>query len=176
MCDKQRASLLLASRPREGRRDGGSRDGLCVRSGVGTSSACGGGWGEAPARRLGTRWTHPAIRAAPGEGRGGAQGVSAEGHTHCCRTAGRVLTLRLMTTQRWRQARRPTLGERWEQDHCGCSVLTNTGCMGLQGLPEASAVCGRQRAEQTHARGWLCLKGPCEVLVGAAWHCLPPVP
>lgn len=79
VCDKQWASLLLASRPREGRRDGGSRDRLRVRGGVGTSSACGGGWGEVPVRHLVTSWMHPAIRAAPGKGRGGAQGVSAEG-------------------------------------------------------------------------------------------------
>ena len=157
MCDKQRASLLLASRPREGRRDGGSRDGLCVRSGVGTSSACGGGWGEAPARRLGTRWTHPAIRAAPGEGRGGAQGVSAEGHTHCCRTAGRVLTLRLMTTQRWRQARRPTLGERWEQDHCGCSVLTNTGAAWVSRASQKLPQCADDRGQSRLMPGGGCV-------------------
>lgn len=124
---------------------------------LGRAQAFGGGWGEAPARRLGTRWTHPAIRAAPGEGRGGAQGVSAEGHTHCCRTAGRVLTLRLMTTQRWRQARRPTLGERWEQDHCGCSVLTNTGAAWVSRASQKLPQCADDRGQSRLMPGGGCV-------------------
>lgn len=83
---------------------------------------------------------------------------------------------RLITTQRWRQTRRPALGQRWEQDHCGCGVLTHTGCLRLQGQLEASAACRRPMAEQTLVRGQLCLKGPLEVLVGPARHRLPAVP
>lgn len=84
--------------------------------------------------------------------------------------AGQVLTPSLITTQRWGQARHPALGERWEQDRYGYGMLTDTGCVGLQGLLEASAACERQRVEHTCAWGRPCLKGPREVLAGAAQH------
>lgn len=105
------------------------------------------------------------------KGRSCAQGVRAGGHAGTAGGTGRASphAQRLITTQRWGQARCPALGGGGSKDRCGCGMLTDTGLVGLPGPPGSFRSIGLQRVEHTCAWGRLVPKGAhVRVTMGAA--------
>lgn len=99
------------------------------------------------------------------------KGCAQRGRGHCWRTgrasphAASRYHSALGTGQVSRPGRAVGAGPLWVRH-----AHRHRGCVGLQGLLEASTACGLQRVEHTCAWGRLRLKGPREVLAGAAQH------
>lgn len=162
MSGKQQASLLLASHPREARSAAVEAGMDSVPSGgTGTKLSLRGRWGEALQVTPRGELDASCVRAAPGKGRSCAQGVRAEG-PRALLEDGQVLHAASHYHSSWGQAGLPP----WKRSPVGSRTVVGLrhahrhgGCVGLQGLLEASAR-GLQRVEHTCAWGRLRLKGP----------------